>query len=76
MAKKTLLMAAAALTMLVCGLARVRAQMMPNPYGASVTLENAKKVAAPAVAEAEKNHWNVAVAVVDTRQSRLLRKDG
>jgi glc operon protein GlcG len=40
--------------------------MMPNPYGASVTLENAKKVAAPALAEAEKNHWNVAVAVVDT----------
>lgn len=43
-----------------------KAQMMPNPYGASVTLENAKKAAAPAVAEAEKNHWNVAVAVVDT----------
>jgi len=42
------------------------AQMMPNPYGASVTLENAKKAAAPAVAEAEKNHWNVAVAIVDT----------
>lgn len=43
-----------------------RAQMMPNPYGASVTLENAKKAAAPAMAEAEKNHWNVAVAIVDT----------
>jgi glc operon protein GlcG len=43
-----------------------RAQMMPNPYGASVTLENARKVAAPALAEAEKNHWNVAVAIVDT----------
>jgi glc operon protein GlcG len=43
-----------------------RAQMMPNPYGASVSLENAKKVAAPALAEAEKNHWNVAIAIVDT----------
>jgi glc operon protein GlcG len=43
-----------------------RAQMMPNPYGANVTLETAKKVAAPALAEAEKNHWNMAVAVVDT----------
>src|SRR5262245_34993547 len=42
-----------------------RAQMMPNPYGAPVTLETAKKVAAPALAEAEKNHWNVAVAIVD-----------
>ena len=43
-----------------------KAQMMPNPYGPSVTLENARKAAAPAVAEAEKNHWNVAVAIVDT----------
>jgi glc operon protein GlcG len=43
-----------------------RAQMMPNPYGANVTLETAKKLAAPAIAEAEKNHWNVAVAIVDT----------
>jgi glc operon protein GlcG len=43
-----------------------RAQMMPNPYGPSVTLENAKKAAESAVAEAAKNHWNMAVAVVDT----------
>ncbi|HEY6388562.1 MAG TPA: heme-binding protein [Candidatus Acidoferrum sp.] len=50
---------------LLCGLATVRAQM-PNPYGANVNLENARKVAAPALAEAEKNHWNVAVAIVDT----------
>jgi len=48
--------------MAMCG----RAQMMPNPYGPSVTLETAKKAAAPAVAEAEKNHWNMAIAVVDT----------
>ncbi|HYL63575.1 MAG TPA: heme-binding protein [Candidatus Methylomirabilis sp.] len=47
------------------GLTGVRAQM-PNPYGASVTLESAKKAAAAAVAEAEKNHWNMAVAIVDT----------
>jgi glc operon protein GlcG len=40
--------------------------MMPNPYGPNVTLENAKKAAIPAIAEAEKNHWNVAVAIVDT----------
>jgi uncharacterized protein GlcG (DUF336 family) len=39
---------------------------MPNPYGANVSLENAKKVAAPALAEAEKNHWNMAVSIVDT----------
>ena len=39
---------------------------MPNPYGQSINLENAKKVAAPAMAEARKNNWTMAVAVVDT----------
>jgi glc operon protein GlcG len=38
---------------------------MPNPYGLPVSLENAKKAAAPALAEAAKNHWNMAVAIVD-----------
>lgn len=65
MRKKILWMTAVALAILVYGLRSVRAQM-PNPYGVSVSLENAKKVATPAVAEAEKNHWNVAVAIVDT----------
>jgi len=35
------------------------------PYGAPVTLENAKKAAAAAAAEARKNGWNMAIAVVD-----------
>ena len=38
---------------------------LPNPYGASITGENAKKVAAAALAEARKNNWNMAAAVVD-----------
>lgn len=38
---------------------------MPNPYGLPISLENAKKAAAPALAEAAKNNWNVAVAIVD-----------
>ncbi len=38
---------------------------MPNPYGMPITVENAKKAAAPALAEAVKNHWNMAVAIVD-----------
>jgi glc operon protein GlcG len=38
---------------------------MPNPYGAPITLEQAKKAAAPAMAEAAKNNWNMAVAIVD-----------
>ena len=38
---------------------------MPNPYGASISLENAKKLAALSVAEAGRNGWKMAVAVVD-----------
>jgi uncharacterized protein GlcG (DUF336 family) len=39
---------------------------MTIPYGLSISLENAKKVAAPALAEARKNNWTMAVAIVDT----------
>jgi uncharacterized protein GlcG (DUF336 family) len=39
---------------------------LPNPYGAPVNVENAKKVAAAAIAEAKKNGWTVAVSIVDT----------
>ena len=42
------------------------AQQMPNPYGPPISLENAKKAAAPALAEARKNNWTMAVAIVDT----------
>lgn len=42
-----------------------RAQQMPNPYGLPVSLENARKAADAALAEAKKNRWTVAVAVVD-----------
>ena len=35
-------------------------------YGPAITLDAAKKVAAGAVAEARKNGWNVAIAIVDT----------
>jgi len=38
---------------------------LPNPYGASITLEQAKKVAALSVAEAAKNNWRMAIAIVD-----------
>ena len=38
----------------------------PQPYGFPVGIEAAKAVAAPAVAEAAKNGWAMAVAVVDT----------
>ncbi len=38
---------------------------MPNPYGPPISVDDAKKAAAPAIAEAKKNHWTIAVAVVD-----------
>jgi uncharacterized protein GlcG (DUF336 family) len=34
-------------------------------YGAPISLENAKKAAAAAVAEARKNNWNMIIAVTD-----------
>ena len=54
----------ATLTILLCA-AGARAQQMPNPYGAPISLENAKKAAAAAIAEARKNNWTMALAVVD-----------
>ena len=50
--------------MLVLCAATVFAQL-PNPYGAPVSGENAKKAAAAALAEARKNNWTMAAAVVD-----------
>ncbi len=38
----------------------------PMPYGPSITLEAAKKAIAGAEAEAKKNNWWMAIAVVDT----------
>jgi len=64
MSKKTAVRIAIAALFVMGALARALAQM-PNPYGAPISLENAKKAAAPAFAEAEKNHWNMAVAIVD-----------
>jgi glc operon protein GlcG len=42
------------------------AAQIPNPYGLPISLENAKKAAVPALAEARKNNWTMAVAIVDT----------
>lgn len=40
------------------------AQQRPS-YGPEITLANAKKIAAAALVEAQKNNWNVAIVVVD-----------
>jgi uncharacterized protein GlcG (DUF336 family) len=39
---------------------------LANPYGEAITSETAKKMAAAALAEARKNNWTMAVAIVDT----------
>jgi glc operon protein GlcG len=41
------------------------AQQAPLPYGAPVSLDNAKKAAGAAAAEARKNGWFMGIAVVD-----------
>jgi uncharacterized protein GlcG (DUF336 family) len=63
-----LALAVAALLLLPAALAptRAAAQAMPNPYGAPVSTEVAKRAAAAALAEARKNGWSVYASVVDT----------
>jgi uncharacterized protein GlcG (DUF336 family) len=51
--------------LLVAGALGSAVAQMPAPYGMPIGLENAKKAAAPAIAEATKNNWNMAVAIVD-----------
>lgn len=38
---------------------------LPNPYGAPINSESARKIAATALAAARKSGWNMAVAIVD-----------
>jgi len=54
-----------ALTVLLGLLAAPVFAQMPNPYGESIGADNAKKIAALSVAEARKNNWKMAIAVVD-----------
>ena len=42
------------------------AQTSPPPYGAPITLEQAKKAMAAAEAEARKNNWQVVITIVDS----------
>ena len=60
---RAILKSVSAVAFVLCA-ATVSAQL-PNPYGAPVSGENAKKAAAAAIAEARKNNWTMAAAVVD-----------
>jgi glc operon protein GlcG len=53
-----------ALLTLGVAIASAQAPVRP-PYGTAVSLETAKKLAAGAMAEAKKQNWKVAVAIVD-----------
>jgi glc operon protein GlcG len=56
----------AAAVVAVASTAAIALAQAPTMYGPSINADTAKKVAAPAVAEAKKNNWTMAVAIVDT----------
>jgi uncharacterized protein GlcG (DUF336 family) len=59
---------APALSLLLAALAPrpAHAQALPNPYGAPIGSEAARKAAAAALAEARKNGWAIYATVVDS----------
>jgi glc operon protein GlcG len=48
------------------------AQTPPPAYGPAISLEQAKKVMAGAEAEAQKNNWNVVIAILDSGGNVVL----
>ena len=67
MSAKSVLKSLLPLMLLMCSV-EMQAQMprpMPIPYGLSINIENAKKAAAPALAEARKHNLSMAVAITD-----------
>lgn len=64
MSLQSVLNAVVALALTLCS--TLAMAQMNIPYGLSISLEDAKKVAAPALAEAKKNNWLMAVSIVDT----------
>jgi glc operon protein GlcG len=56
-----------ALALAAAAFGQTKAGPPPNvPYGAPISTEAAKRIAAAAIAEARKNNWAMAVAIVDT----------
>jgi glc operon protein GlcG len=62
---RKLTIVAAATTLMLSPFAAAMAQT-PPAYGPPITLDGAKKAVAAAEAEAKKNNWPMAIAVVDT----------
>lgn len=68
---RTILAATFLATVFVQALAQTSPQTPPQappqtPYGVPIDAEAAKKVAAASVVEAQKNKWNLAIAIVDS----------
>ena len=63
MKRRRTLVLAFAVTLLAIAAA---AQTPTTPYGAPISLDQAKKVLAGAEAEARKNSWNVVIAILDS----------
>src|SRR5438132_14076347 len=70
MSQKVMVRFVAAVMFALGALASAVAQM-PNPYGPAISLVNAKKAAAAALAEAATNNWRVAVAIVGPAGTRI-----
>ena len=65
--RKSLVAWSIACTMLAAGTvarAEMAAPVAPTPYGETINIEQAKKIAAAAAAEAKKNNWFMAISVV------------
>jgi glc operon protein GlcG len=75
---KTYLRMILALGVLCLGVSRSAHAQLPNGYGAAISVETARKVAAAAIAEGKKNGWTVAAAIVDTAGDLVFfeRMDG
>src|SRR5262245_353035 len=69
---KTIKVLAAVAAIIVATAFTSFAQQPPTPYGAPMTLDAAKKAMAAAEAEALKNSWPVAIAILDTTGSLVM----
>jgi uncharacterized protein GlcG (DUF336 family) len=63
---------AVVLTLLVILGAGAAGAQAPPPYGAPLTLDQAKKAMAAAEAEAKKNNWNVVIAILDSGGNLMM----
>jgi glc operon protein GlcG len=64
--RRLLSMAIGGILVLAAGSASAQAPVPPPPYGAPITLEQAKKIVAGAEAESKKNSWSMVITVLDS----------